>query len=241
MLYVFEWLGYQEVPLPMMREAPAALRAVRRPARLHRARPGAADRRDAGLAAGRARALRHVAARDQAERAGGRGGGHRPPGAGRCWRSMVSAAMAAAAGGLYAVVLLVVTPQIDVRRAGLGAGADRHAVRRRRRVLGTGDRRGRSWCRWPRRSMPSSATSSPASRAWSTASPSSSIILLAPDGIYWRIRDHLVMRRQRPGQAAAVEAPAVAAMAGPAATSPMDHPAPATGDPADRRCCSCRA
>ena len=30
MLYVFEWLGYQEVPLPMMRVDPCALRPVRR-------------------------------------------------------------------------------------------------------------------------------------------------------------------------------------------------------------------
>ena len=36
LLYVFEWLGYQEVTLPMKREAPALLHAVQRSAHLHR-------------------------------------------------------------------------------------------------------------------------------------------------------------------------------------------------------------
>ena len=60
---------------------------------------------------------------------------------------VLSGALAAAAGGLYAVVLLVVTPQTRVRHAHLGAGADRDAVRRRRHDVGAGDRRRRSWSR----------------------------------------------------------------------------------------------
>ena len=66
MLYVFEWLGYQEVPLPMMRDDPARYAQfddgriytmiARVDARVH-------DR----LAARRALALRHVAPRHQAE------------------------------------------------------------------------------------------------------------------------------------------------------------------------------
>ena len=36
---------------------------------------------------------------------------------------MLSGAIAGAVGGFYAVVLLVVTPQIGVRHAGVGAGA----------------------------------------------------------------------------------------------------------------------
>ena len=58
----------------------------------------------------------------------------------RAWKLRaiaLSAALTAMAGGLYAVVLLIVTPPSGVRHARLRAGADRHAVRRHRaRVAG---------------------------------------------------------------------------------------------------------
>ncbi len=45
MLYVFEWLGYQEVTLPMKRDDAGPLHAVRRPADLRADRARHADRR----------------------------------------------------------------------------------------------------------------------------------------------------------------------------------------------------
>ena len=86
----------------------------------------------------------------------------------------LSGAMAAAAGGLLCGRAAGGHAADRVRRADLGAGADRHAVRRRRHVLGAGDRRGDPD---PARRDPARrarATSFRASRAWFTASPSSS-------------------------------------------------------------------
>ncbi len=110
MLYVFEWMGYQEVPLPMMRDAPAfyaefddprvymvlalVLLIVCMIAALHveRSRFGmslmAIKQNEPAAAAAGIDALR--------------------------WKMLamvLSAAMGAAAGGLYVMVLLVVTPQ----------------------------------------------------------------------------------------------------------------------------------
>ena len=141
MLYVFEWMGYQEVSLPMKRENPAAYMQFN-------------DQRVymviamvvmvacmiISLHVERSRFGRSLLAIKQnlpaAEAAGINAARW------RMYAMMLSAAMAAAAGGIYAVILLVVTPLHRVRRADLGAGADRHAVRRRRRVLGPDHRLG---------------------------------------------------------------------------------------------------
>jgi branched-chain amino acid transport system permease protein len=109
-LYVFEWLGYQEVSLPMMRENPAAymqftdqraymlialvLMVICMVISLHveRSRFG--------------RALLAIKQNQPAAEAAGIDAIR--------WKMlamMVSAGMAAAAGGVYAVVLLVITPQ----------------------------------------------------------------------------------------------------------------------------------
>ncbi|MGH8629688.1 MAG: branched-chain amino acid ABC transporter permease, partial [Burkholderiales bacterium] len=109
LLYVFEWLGYQELALPMRRDAPVAymqfedhriyawlalalmLAAMTLTARLERSRFGmslVAIREDE--AAAEAAGIRTLAWKLKA--------------------ITVSGAMAGAAGGLYAVVLLVVTP-----------------------------------------------------------------------------------------------------------------------------------
>ena len=109
LLYIFEWLGYQEVPLPMKREAPAAFMQF-------------ADHRIyVALALGllvlamlaslwieRSRFGLSLNALKQNEAAAEAAGID-------TWRwkmkaIMVSGAIAAAAGGFYAVVLLVVTP-----------------------------------------------------------------------------------------------------------------------------------
>ena len=91
---------------------------------------------------GRALALRPVAARDQAERAGRGGRRHRTLALEDASAMMLSRrdgggrrrALCGGAAGRDAAH--------RVRHARLGAGADRHAVRRRRHVLGAGDRRG---------------------------------------------------------------------------------------------------
>jgi branched-chain amino acid transport system permease protein len=109
LLYVFEWLGYQEVPLPMKREAPAAymqfsdhrvyvvialamlVAAMIVSLRIERSRFGLS--------------LIAIKQNEWAAEASGI----------NTWRwkmkaIMVSGAIAAAAGGFYAVVLLIVTP-----------------------------------------------------------------------------------------------------------------------------------
>jgi len=109
LLYVFEWLGYQEVPLPMKREAPAAYMQFSD----HRAYVVIAlvmlvvamlvslriERSRFGLS------LIAIKQNEWAAEASGID----------TWRwkmkaIMVSGAIAAAAGGFYAVVLLIVTP-----------------------------------------------------------------------------------------------------------------------------------
>jgi branched-chain amino acid transport system permease protein len=110
MLFVFEWLGYQEVTLPMMREAPVLYAQF-------------ADQRVymvlalalvvacmvVSLHVERSRFGMSLLAIKQNEPAAEAAGINT-----LSWKMraiMLSAAMAAAAGGLYAVVLLVVTPQ----------------------------------------------------------------------------------------------------------------------------------
>jgi ABC-type branched-subunit amino acid transport system ATPase component/ABC-type branched-subunit amino acid transport system permease subunit len=110
MLYVFEWLGYQEVPLPMKREAPGAYMQFNDPrvyAVLGLALTVLALL--ASLAIERTRFGASLLAIKQNEAAAEAAGID-------TWRwkmfaIIVSGGFAAAAGGLYAVVLLVVTPQ----------------------------------------------------------------------------------------------------------------------------------
>jgi branched-chain amino acid transport system permease protein len=109
LLYVFEWLGYQEVTLPMMREAPVAYMQF-------------ADQRvyvllavvllvialAVNLAVARSRFGLSLLAIKQNEPAA-MGAGIDP----RAWKMraiVLSGALTAMAGGLYAVVLLIVTP-----------------------------------------------------------------------------------------------------------------------------------
>ncbi len=109
LLYIFEWLGYQEVPLPMMRESPAAymqfsdhrayvvialallVAALLISLRIERSRFGLS--------------LTAIKQNEWAAEASGIDALR--------WKMkaiMLSGAIAAAAGGFYAVVLLVVTP-----------------------------------------------------------------------------------------------------------------------------------
>ena len=66
-LYVFEWLGFQEVTLPIKRDNPIAYMQFADPPPLHAAGAGDDARHDPADARDRAVALRHGAARDQAE------------------------------------------------------------------------------------------------------------------------------------------------------------------------------
>ena len=110
MLYVFEWMGFQEVSLPMMREHPDHFYAQFNDPRAYMAISMVVMvALHAHLAPCREFTLRTLIARDQAESAG--------RGSRRHQRASLedarddAAGMAAAAGGLYAIVLLVVTPQ----------------------------------------------------------------------------------------------------------------------------------
>jgi ABC-type branched-subunit amino acid transport system ATPase component/ABC-type branched-subunit amino acid transport system permease subunit len=109
MLYVFEWLGYQEVTLPMMREQPA-LYAQFSDTRAYMAIALAllVACMIVSLKVERSRFGRSLLAIKQNEPAAEAAGIDVLR-----WKMlamMLSAAMAAAAGGIYAVVLLVVTP-----------------------------------------------------------------------------------------------------------------------------------
>jgi branched-chain amino acid transport system permease protein len=110
MLFVFEWMGYQEVALPMMREAPA-LYAQFSDQRVYMALALALTVACmvVSLHVERSRFGMSLLAIKQNEPAAEAAGIDT-----LSWKMraiMLSAAMAAAAGGLYAVVLLVVTPQ----------------------------------------------------------------------------------------------------------------------------------
>jgi ABC-type branched-subunit amino acid transport system ATPase component/ABC-type branched-subunit amino acid transport system permease subunit len=110
MLYVFEWLGYQEVTLPMMREHPAAYAQFSDP-RVYMvlALVLMVGCMLVSLGVERSRFGMSLLAIKQNEAAAEAAGIDA-----LSWkmRAMIlSAAMAAAGGGLYAVVLLIVTPQ----------------------------------------------------------------------------------------------------------------------------------
>ena len=109
MLYVFEWLGYQEVTLPMMRDAPALYAQFSDPrAYMVIALALVVACMLVSLHVERSRFGMSLLAIKQNEPAAEAAGIDA-----LAWkmRAMVlSAAMAAAAGGLYAVVLLVVMP-----------------------------------------------------------------------------------------------------------------------------------
>jgi branched-chain amino acid transport system permease protein len=109
MLYVFEWMGYQEVSLPMKRENPAAyMQFTDQRAYMVITMIVMVACMVISLHVERSRFGRSLLAIKQnlpaAEAAGINAARW------RMYAMMLSAAMAAAAGGIYAVILLVVTP-----------------------------------------------------------------------------------------------------------------------------------
>jgi ABC-type branched-subunit amino acid transport system ATPase component/ABC-type branched-subunit amino acid transport system permease subunit len=110
MLYVFEWIGYQEVPIPMMREAPLLYAEFSDPrAYMVLALILLVLCMIAALHIERSRFGMSLTAIKQNEPAASAAGIN--PMRWKMQAMMISAAMGAAAGGLYAMVLLVVTPQ----------------------------------------------------------------------------------------------------------------------------------
>jgi ABC-type branched-subunit amino acid transport system ATPase component/ABC-type branched-subunit amino acid transport system permease subunit len=221
MLFVFEWLGYQEVTLPMMREAPA-LYAQFGDQRVYMALALAlvvacmivslhAERSRFGMA------LLAIKQNEPAAEAAGIDT--------LSWKMraiMLSAAMAAAAGGLYAVVLLVVTPQ-----AMFGVATSAQAL-----IVALFGGVGVYWGPVIGAAIlvPLAETLHaelghivPGIQGVVYGLAIIGIILLASDGIYWRIHDRLVVRRRKgPGEPALPRMPIPAvAMAAPAAATPL--------------------
>ncbi|HET6520889.1 MAG TPA: branched-chain amino acid ABC transporter ATP-binding protein/permease, partial [Geminicoccaceae bacterium] len=224
LLYVFEWLGYQEVPLPMKRENPAAYMQF-------------ADQRVYNLLAlallvaallvslriERTRFSRCLLAIKQNEAAAEAAGIDTLR-----WKMraiLVSGAIGAAAGGLYAVVLLIVTP---VTVFGLLTSAQALIVTL---FGGVGTMWGPvigSSILIPLAEVLHGELGHviPGIQGVVYGLAIILVILLAPDGIYWTVRDR--WRRHR-GEPAARAAPV------PAGASPP-HPSPAivateTGSP----------
>ena len=230
MLYVFEWLGFQEVSLPMMREHPAlyaefddpraymaislVLMVVCMIVSLH------VERSRFGMS------LLAIKQNEPAAEAAGIDSMR--------WKMramMVSAAMSAAAGGIYAVVLLVVTPQTM-----FGMLVSAQAL-----IVSLFGGVGTFWG-----PVIGAAILVPLAETLQAELGSILpgiqgvvygvaiivIILVAPDGIYWKVRDRFAARRQAPR----VET-ATPAMAPVEAAVVIDAPSVASGvcDPAPRK------
>jgi ABC-type branched-subunit amino acid transport system ATPase component/ABC-type branched-subunit amino acid transport system permease subunit len=210
MLYVFEWLGYQEVSLPMMRENPAAYMQF-------------ADQRTymavtmavtvacmiVSLHVERSRFGRSLLAIKQnlpaAEAAGINAARW------RMYAMMLSAAMAAIAGGIYATILLVVTPQTV-----FGALISAQAL-----VVTLFGGVGIFWgpvigaaILIPLAEILHAKLGHilPGIQGVVYGLAIIVIILVAPDGIYWKVRDKLAARRNA-SRAAASDVAALAATA----------------------------
>ncbi|HKS64012.1 MAG TPA: branched-chain amino acid ABC transporter ATP-binding protein/permease, partial [Xanthobacteraceae bacterium] len=222
MLYVFEWMGYQEVSLPMKRENPAAYMQFN-------------DQRAymvitmvvvvicmiISLHVERSRFGRSLLAIKQnlpaAEAAGINAARW------RMYAMMLSAAMAAAAGGIYAVILLVVTP-LTV----FGALTSAQAL-----IVTLFGGVGTFWG-----PIIGSAILIPLAETLHAELghilPGIQgvvygvaiivIILVAPDGIYWKVRDRIMARRSLTSPAQPTPVVETASIA-------ADAPRPAFGAP----------
>ena len=211
MLYVFEWLGYQEVSLPMKREDPLMYAQFQDP-RMYMVLAMAllVLCMLISLKVERSRFGRQLLAIKQNEPAAEAAGID-------TWRQkmyaiMLSGGMAAAAGGMYANVLLVVTPQ-----SMFGMLVSAQAL-----IFALFGGVGTFWG-----PVIGAAVLVPLSEVLhgelGHIVPGIQgvvyglaviiIILLAPEGIYWKVRDRLAMRRAK------VTPPATASAAEPVAAS----------------------
>ncbi len=218
MLYVFEWMGYQEVSLPMMREAPALyaqfsdqrtymvlaliLLVVCMVVSMH------VERSRFGMS------LTAIKQNEPAAEAAGINALR--------WKMLamsLSAAMGAAAGSLYAIVLLVVTPQTM-----FGALVSAQAL-----IMALFGGVGTFWGPVIGAAVlvPLAETLNaelgnvlPGIQGVVYGIAIIVIILVAPEGIYWRIRDHFASRRAAAGRKAAPAVESVSIAPLPAARGP---------------------
>ena len=220
MLYVFEWLGYQEVSLPMKRESPALfaqftdqrtymvlamavlLVALLISLKVERSRLG--------------RSLMAIKQNEPAAEAAGIDTLRQ-----KMIAIMLSAGIAAAAGGLYANVLLVVTPQ-----SMFGMLVSAQAL-----IMALFGGVGTLWgpvigaaILVPLAEILHGELGHvvPGIQGVVYGAAIIIIILIAPEGIFWRVRDHLAARR-------AAAAPEVPERTAPAPTMPA-QPAAARPD-----------
>ena len=225
LLYVFEWLGYQEVTLPMQRERPAAYMQFSD----HRIYSAIAVALLVVCLAGlrlveRSRFGMSLLAIKQNEVAAESVGID-------TWRwklkaITLSGAIAGAAGGLYAVILLIVTPA-----SVFGMLTSAQAL-----IVALFGGVGTIWG-----AVIGAAVLIPLSEILhaelGNVIPGIQgvvfgvaiivVILLAPEGIYWKVRDRLVAQRAG-GVASAMPAAAPQALRSKPDTQPVD--APATGE-----------
>jgi branched-chain amino acid transport system permease protein len=223
MLYVFEWMGYQEVPIPMKREAPLFYAEFSDPrAYMVLALILLVGCMIAALHIERSRFGMSLTAIKQNEPAASAAGIN--PMQWKMLAMMISAGMGAAAGGLYAMVLLVVTPQTM-----FGALVSAQAL-----IMALFGGVGVFWG-----PVIGAAVLVPLAETLNAKLGSILpgiqgvvygvaiivITLVAPEGIYWRVRDFLAARRPatRPRH---VEMPVSASLADPiqvaAAAAPAD-------------------
>jgi branched-chain amino acid transport system permease protein len=223
MLYVFEWMGFQEVSLPMKREAPALYVQFNDPrAYMALALVLLVVCMIASLHVERSRFGMSLTAIKQNEPAASAAGIN--PLRWKMLALIVSAGMAAAVGGLYAVVLLVVTPQTM-----FGALVSAQAL-----IIPMFGGIGVFWGPVIGAAVlvPLAETLNaqlgnilPGIQGVVYGVAIILITLLAPEGIYWSIRDRFTSRR-----AARAPAPSTAgAMAIPAAVPPQQFGHPAAG------------
>lgn len=226
MLYVFEWLGYQEVSLPMMRDSPALYAQF-------------SDQRIYMLMAlgllvlcmivsmhvERSRFGMSLTAIKQNEPAAAAAGINA-----RKWKMMamaLSAAMGAAAGGLYAIILLVVTPPTM-----FGALVSAQAL-----IMALFGGVGVFWGPVIGAAVlvPLAETLHaelghiiPGIQGVVYGLAIIAIIIVAPDGIYWRVRDWWIARARRTQPAATPPKPAPASIP---ATAVIHRLPISTGEP----------
>ena len=238
MLYVFEWMGYQEVSLPMKREDPLMFAQFKDP-RMYMVLAMAllVLCMLISLKVERSRFGRQLLAIKQNEPAAEAAGID-------TWRQkmfaiMLSGGMAAAAGGMYANVLLVVTPQ-----SMFGMLVSAQAL-----IFSLFGGAGTFWG-----PVIGSAILVPLSEILHGelghivpgiqgvvyGGAVIGIILLAPEGIYWKVRDKLAARRaagSTPAGAAAASASAASAAGAAAVASAVQSiaaPTPTQPDAATR-------
>jgi branched-chain amino acid transport system permease protein len=226
MLYVFEWLGFQEVSLPMKREAPALYVQFNDPrAYIALALVLLVACMIVSLHVERSRFGMSLTAIKQNETAASAAGIN--PMRWKMLALIVSAGMAAAVGGLYAVILLVVTPQTM-----FGALVSAQAL-----IIPMFGGIGVFWGPVIGAAVlvPLAETLNaqlgnilPGIQGVVYGVAIILITLLAPEGIYWRVRDHFASRRN-----ARMPAPLTAGAVAMPTTAPAQKPASpaASGEP----------